>query len=191
MPHHGVCIHDMVYPRVGGGNLLPELNANINQGLSPRGRGKPICEVWIIEQKRSIPAWAGETQSGQSPRGAGRVYPRVGGGNMKTTTTRHKHEGLSPRGRGKPRFLVVGIVLARSIPAWAGETSSFQSPGRQCAVYPRVGGGNASRAWRIRNRRGLSPRGRGKRPNTDNHAFQYGSIPAWAGETNGAAAYFP
>ena len=70
-----------------------------------------------------------------------------------------------------------------SIPAWAGET--FLYPGRrgQLGVYPRVGGGNAALNSLSVPRRGLSPRGRGKRFSPGFPGRSFRSIPAWAGET--------
>ena len=50
-----------VYPRVGGGNLMPPANARNPAGLSPRGRGKPYNDVPDPPTIGSIPAWAGET----------------------------------------------------------------------------------------------------------------------------------
>ena len=92
-----------VYPRVGGGKRSGGLIAHID--------------------RRSIPAWAGETAAlgqaddygGVYPRvGGGKrrvktgrpavsgVYPRVGGGNDYKQEERPPNLGLSPRGRGKP-----------------------------------------------------------------------------------------
>ena len=50
-------------------------------------------------------------------------------------------------------------------------------------VYPRVGGGNQIRNFRVRMPVGLSPRGRGKLIATARALGVAGSIPAWAGET--------
>ena len=70
-----------------------------------------------------------------------------------------------------------------SIPAWAGETVKDTLLRAVYRVYPRVGGGNlCSRQLAIR-RRGLSPRGRGKRVRVKSSRLIIGSIPAWAGET--------
>ena len=54
------------------------------------------------------------------------------------------------------------MAAARSIPAWAGETSERTDEMRMCEVYPRVGGGNAAISFTILKKAGLSPRGRGK-----------------------------
>ncbi len=112
-----------------------------------------------------------------------RVYPRVGGGNLRDWAVAVKGQGLSPRGRGKLATLRKKNVVIRSIPAWAGETHTgiprFPPPG----VYPRVGGGNRRRPNCLRANWGLSPRGRGKPGDHPAKGEKAGSIPAWAGET--------
>ena len=50
-----------VYPRVGGGNHSQLREITFDQGLSPRGRGKPAMDAGRAVTLRSIPAWAGET----------------------------------------------------------------------------------------------------------------------------------
>ena len=96
--------------------------------------------------------------------------------------------GLSPRGRGKPtacRAAARRRRAHRSIPAWAGETPTQRRNGRKWRVYPRVGGGNELTDVLLRQKGGLSPRGRGKRRLEALGCDARGSIPAWAGETAG------
>ena len=50
-----------VYPRVGGGNLENVREGMPENGLSPRGRGKPSLRAFEGLLRGSIPAWAGET----------------------------------------------------------------------------------------------------------------------------------
>ena len=71
-----------------------------------------------------------------------------------------------------------------SIPAWAGETGGRISRPPLSRVYPRVGGGNKSRAGDEDDVAGLSPRGRGKHTQAHRRAERRRSIPAWAGETS-------
>ena len=71
-----------VYPRVGGGNWEWFGREFGREGLSPRGRGKPIQLQAGMFAVRSIPAWAGETRRRVSPFNDMKVYPRVGGGNL-------------------------------------------------------------------------------------------------------------
>ncbi len=94
-----------------------------------------------------------------------------------------RRSGLSPRGRGKPAVVWQRPRLARSIPAWAGETDRTGSSRGSPRVYPRVGGGNGLILSACEPAAGLSPRGRGKRSWRDMSAPRLRSIPAWAGET--------
>ena len=172
-----------VYPRVGGGNPAYRRPAACPAGLSPRGRGKHRFRVVHPFVGGSIPAWAGETVSGLAPPCPSSVYPRVGGGNIVGTPGWWGSYGLSPRGRGKQSKVSTGILLIRSIPAWAGETPVDSLSVRRWMVYPRVGGGNPPAALQRRPAGGLSPRGRGKRRRPALTALGRRSIPAWAGET--------
>ena len=132
-----------VYPRVGGGNLGLRGRRPVYFGLSPRGRGKLGRQSAKGCRLRSIPAWAGETLIICPMSWSLTVYPRVGGGNFWPGLPTRPAAGLSPRGRGKPKF-------ARPCH-------------RAGQVYPRVGGGNAPVNQVNNNANGLSPRGRGKR----------------------------
>ena len=131
-----------VYPRVGGGNRCKWRMPDLSTGLSPRGRGKPRLSVVHSGQRRSIPAWAGETPAIRCEYARIRVYPRVGGGNSSYSRAPQSLPGLSPRGRGKLSELWDTDSAGRSIPAWAGETTPSSCHPMQYAVYPRVGGGN-------------------------------------------------
>ena len=137
-------------------------------------------------QHRSIPAWAGETTP---PCARGRrtgVYPRVGGGNLRLRLHSVKLAGLSPRGRGKLKERNKSHHNLRSIPAWAGETRATSATCWLKQVYPRVGGGNLMTTPIVSGVGGLSPRGRGKLQRFKQSPLVSGSIPAWAGETNGS-----
>ena len=151
-----------VYPRVGGGNAVRICSSRVFFGLSPRGRGKPVQHGGPGSDSRSIPAWAGETWGGWGLGRGGKVYPRVGGGNLAARMAFISMGGLSPRGRGKLGIDITGLVAWRSIPAWAGETCGWAGWSWGCPVYPRVGGGNSHPRNCPLCTSGLSPRGRGK-----------------------------
>ena len=152
-------------------------------GLSPRGRGKPFGGAAAQRERRSIPAWAGETARTPNAMRRRRVYPRVGGGNDTPDAAATPLTGLSPRGRGKLSARISGVIASGSIPAWAGETWTCRGC-RTCGrVYPRVGGGNYNFPAGTTPEQGLSPRGRGKHARYARYASSTRSIPAWAGET--------
>ena len=176
---------------MGGGNTLIAARRIVSIGLSPRGRGKLGLSLRWARMRRSIPAWAGETRRRAYQRAAIGVYPRVGGGNDSRSRRLLSSGGLSPRGRGKPWFLIYAIIPHRSIPAWAGETRHDRGVCGQPGVYPRVGGGNTNRGIGGGGAYGLSPRGRGKPRTFARRRISRRSIPAWAGETicGGCGAY--
>ena len=152
------------------------------RGLSPRGRGNPVPppDLWIIAG--SIPAWAGEPGRHDRPARARTVYPRVGGGTIPIPRASSTAAGLSPRGRGNLLPSKGRPLPSRSIPAWAGEPSTYRFSLPSIAVYPRVGGGTRSIARINRVVIGLSPRGRGNPSAAFLFSLAAGSIPAWAGE---------
>ena len=133
---------------------------------------------------RSIPAWAGETPPTLASTDDQPVYPRVGGGNRRSSRPKRRLGGLSPRGRGKHFLAANADAARRSIPAWAGETCWRAIRLFGCAVYPRVGGGNHKPICGGNKACGLSPRGRGKQFAEIRPDIIWGSIPAWAGETS-------
>ena len=152
-----------VYPRVGGGNRSHGCGEYRRGGLSPRGRGKRHRRPGQPNLLRSIPAWAGETALVAVDFAQGKVYPRVGGGNVTAVQDSPTCSGLSPRGRGKLRWSLSILPKVRSIPAWAGETRPASNWSWRPTVYPRVGGGNNGYPAAALRDKGLSPRGRGKR----------------------------
>ena len=172
-----------VYPRVGGGNPVAVASAAAGVGLSPRGRGKLGGQRALGGVVWSIPAWAGETSPIPSLHARLRVYPRVGGGNLRNGNGPNVVAGLSPRGRGKHMWEAHCPPHVGSIPAWAGETRSAAERRSSGEVYPRVGGGNTYSATAVNGLQGLSPRGRGKPEEMLANPEIERSIPAWAGET--------
>ena len=168
---------------MGGGNPGGNQDRWLGVGLSPRGRGKHPAFYLADLGLRSIPAWAGETWRSMVKLRRQPVYPRVGGGNQPSRGKYIGEQGLSPRGRGKRHISLVRALVGGSIPAWAGETCRRELWGGPAEVYPRVGGGNLPIPIAKRNRHGLSPRGRGKLKGYLAGFLLFGSIPAWAGET--------
>ena len=66
----------------GRGTLSGDEALKAVLGLSPRGRGNLLFKRVGILNNGSIPAWAGEPDTGNADRGACEVYPRVGGGTL-------------------------------------------------------------------------------------------------------------
>ena len=89
----------------------------------------------------SIPAYAGEPDTGHASRLARGVYPRVCGGTAWERNGTVAVAGLSPRMRGNLYAQQSGAVLVGSIPAYAGEPSKRVRSLNLWRVYPRVCGG--------------------------------------------------
>ena len=153
----------MVYPRVCGGTGRAHCVAVQRRGLSPRVRGNPRGRRRSTATPWSIPACAGEPHGCQYMRVQPLVYPRVCGGTRPGTTGRAELEGLSPRVRGNPLPLSDSRLIVGSIPACAGEPSSFCRSLCGVEVYPRVCGGTVVQRDLDGCAAGLSPRVRGNR----------------------------
>ena len=112
-------------------------------GLSPRVRGNLQRPQLDAGSRRSIPACAGEPCGQPSDAQHQRVYPRVCGGTLTARMTEVKGRGLSPRVRGNLLLAALTPILARSIPACAGEPVERMPDIHAKRVYPRVCGGTS------------------------------------------------
>ena len=113
-----------VHPRACGGNRAVGVFACLENGPSPRVRGKPGCADCGRRGSGSIPARAGETFRLPLPYTAPTVHPRACGGNRGAGVCARFRCGPSPRVRGKRAHPVKGGMPRGSIPARAGETPS-------------------------------------------------------------------
>ena len=91
------------HPRVGGENPHLVSVVHMDEGSSPRGRGKLDRDVREGVGCGLIPAWAGKTQIKTIIGAAKTAHPRVGGENLCDGLEVVGVAGSSPRGRGKPR----------------------------------------------------------------------------------------
>ena len=69
------------HPRAGGENSGVGSLREVDEGSSPRGRGKPFPGVAAPATRRLIPARAGKTQSSHLRPSSRRAHPRAGGEN--------------------------------------------------------------------------------------------------------------
>ena len=171
------------HPRVGGENGTVEVAAWLDDGSSPRGRGKPRRTDVHTVPRRLIPAWAGKTCDRCGWAVPEAAHPRVGGENQEAVLAIRRAAGSSPRGRGKPQVPPLLRDGFRLIPAWAGKTSDGYGHNWTSRAHPRVGGENAEIGARTPAATGSSPRGRGKRGRRREGRNLRGLIPAWAGKT--------
>ena len=171
-----------VYPRVCGGTAALRSAGDKVGGLSPRMRGNPNLACFRHIRRRSIPAYAGEPWPGRVITRPAQVYPRVCGGTGQRGRVRQSGGGLSPRMRGNRPLQRHDLPRPGSIPAYAGEPSSYQWMPPARMVYPRVCGGTGLDAYGFAHPGGLSPRMRGNRTRCLRLRASGRSIPAYAGE---------
>ena len=154
-------------------------------GPSPRVRGIPSESVPASNDRRSIPAGAGNPRPAESPRRGSRVHPRGCGESCRPRPPRRPGPGPSPRVRGI--LLAVGAPPRHrgSIPAGAGNPpSAIRSPNRG-TVHPRGCGESRLAAARHGEEHGPSPRVRGILLRRSQEGRTDGSIPAGAGNPEG------
>ena len=180
-----------VYPRVCGGTNGFGATRRARKGLSPRMRGNQPDIPGVDDNRRSIPAYAGEPIGVSWGKDSVVVYPRVCGGTHPANPHPTAQLGLSPRMRGNHTRYGRVPPSAGSIPAYAGEPWGRSMPAMASGVYPRVCGGTAWNRAGIIGRAGLSPRMRGNHCNGQTWGRSIRSIPAYAGEpSRGRAVVF-
>ena len=113
----------------------------------------------------------------------GWAHPRVCGENKELEFYEPAQLGSSPRVQGKPCLRRPGRRTHRLIPACAGKTLALWRFRASFRAHPRVCGENHYRVSVDCNRRGSSPRVRGKLNVWQNLQARVGLIPACAGKT--------
>ena len=114
-----------VYPRPRGGTALRAARRAGVVGLSPPTRGNRAELSFADSAEGSIPAHAGEPASPLSTCRRRAVYPRPRGGTSIFMPSKVAASGLSPPTRGNRPSRGETGVLRRSIPAHAGEPSTY------------------------------------------------------------------
>ena len=90
--------------------------------------------------------------------------------------------------RGKPRRQKILRPPPRNIPAYAGKTSVSIMMRHVPREHPRVCGENTHSQDQRKEKKGTSPRMRGKRAQSRSYAYSIGNIPAYAGKTPAPAS---
>ena len=130
------------HPRACGANAAAGRIRTLRRGSSPRMRGKPHQRVMPPAGRRIIPAHAGQTRALARPDQRRTDHPRACGANSSGAFSMIRLIGSSPRMRGKRVGSVPVGILARIIPAHAGQTQSHQRNGKEDADHPRACGAN-------------------------------------------------
>ena len=129
-----------VHPRVCGEHLRHSTRRSVLAGSSPRVRGTRILATGDLDDKRFIPACAGNTiytTRGNLPIS---VHPRVCGEHSSAPDRIQPDFGSSPRVRGTRITRMIQPLRHRFIPACAGNTFYRWCTGFNIAVHPRVCG---------------------------------------------------
>ena len=159
-----------VYPRAYGETAVPEPEAPLAPGLSPRLRGNQLPDILPGGRVRSIPAPTGKPSTLPRAPACGRVYPRAYGETPDRRPRLLLALGLSPRLRGNQHHGQDHGKPDRSIPAPTGKPYGL--------TVERWDAG------------GLSPRLRGNRMVSHHNTGTPRSIPRAYGETCAAIRYF-
>ena len=146
-------------------------------------RGKLLHGVAHFEQVRIIPARAGQTCAAPCLSGALPDHPRACGANRFPSPRGIASLGSSPRVRGKPGHVLFEERARRIIPARAGQTGRRWLKRQRGPDHPRACGANFRGHLFGLERRGSSPRVRGKRPAARPTRPPTRIIPARAGQT--------
>ena len=113
------------HPRVCGENFRRGRGRFRCGGSSPRVRGKLKPRLQVSFSAGLIPACAGKTMMPLIALDRTGAHPRVCGENIVAGSEFKRHEGSSPRVRGKRAVECAGHVIAGLIPACAGKTIEF------------------------------------------------------------------
>ena len=130
-------------------------------GSSPRMRGTPPWSPRSRGRAGIIPAYAGNTSSGQVLDLTYRDHPRVCGEHLEPSPVQNSTAGSSPRMRGTPVSLSSIVNTRGIIPAYAGNTLAAQSSKSSTGDHPRVCGEHLSAMSFVVFIGGSSPRMRG------------------------------
>ena len=172
-----------VHPRVCGEHG-PELdNDSGPYGSSPRLRGTLGGIVGGQGDGRFIPAFAGNTCAPTTRRSRETVHPRVCGEHSACQSSFPSSCGSSPRLRGTLVVVCSLGIIARFIPAFAGNTTLWSSSSFSCLVHPRVCGEHTWSGGLSNWAFGSSPRLRGTHGPRGRADAGDRFIPAFAGNT--------
>ena len=115
--------HDLGdHPRLRGEHVVADDSSEVSVGSSPLARGAPGGLVDEVREAGIIPACAGSTTTGTSPRSAPRDHTRLRGEHPEPRVTCAGVKGSSPLARGAPIPAPAAALAAGIIPACAGST---------------------------------------------------------------------
>ena len=139
-----LCGHNRprAHPRACGENPWNIFSQYINEGSSPRMRGKLWHALFLFARFGLIPAHAGKTQRWNEPTYCYWAHPRACGENTFPREDGGADGGSSPRMRGKPPRFQLTAHAVRLIPAHAGKTMARAKNSGLARAHPRACGEN-------------------------------------------------
>ena len=152
-------------------------------GSSPLARGTRWPPRTGRAGRRFIPARAGNTQAEDRARRPMPVHPRSRGEHYGGRGSGKSHFGSSPLARGTPLVIVVPAIIARFIPARAGNTRCHCRRRPPRPVHPRSRGEHSQGPTGVGCADGSSPLARGTPVLTGGGRAGYRFSPARAGNT--------
>ena len=182
-PISSTCLEPQDHPRACGANSEAELDKVISQGSSPRMRGKRGQHRVLCAGSWIIPAHAGQTSHHPRIAVPATDHPRACGANVMWHHSDARHNGSSPRMRGKPYVPLDMKPADRIIPAHAGQTRNCGILSALSSDHPRACGANQKTQQTAPCQCGSSPRMRGKLVAPIDLTQQARIIPAHAGQT--------
>ena len=172
-----------VHPRSRGEHAGTEGGGNVTYGSSPLARGTLPPERPAGQDRRFIPARAGNTNSPGDACMWWTVHPRSRGEHLRRQFGLAPDLGSSPLARGTPSSGLFRGAGLRFIPARAGNTPWPARSGSSKTVHPRSRGEHAGEDARRLATAGSSPLARGTRIERRPRLGEQRFIPARAGNT--------
>ena len=133
-----------VHPRMRGERRKLDVMRKFSSGSSPHARGTLTAGVAMSQDRRFIPACAGNASPRQRPLCLLSVHPRMRGERIGNGSTIAHSAGSSPHARGTLFLTCENVRVPRFIPACAGNARSLRTPRRRPTVHPRMRGERTS-----------------------------------------------
>ena len=171
------------HPRECGADTEIPFENLAGQGSSPRVRGRPKIDATLGRSNGLIPASAGQTARTHTCVTADGAHPRECGADYACFTFHPAEAGSSPRVRGRRGWHSTDQYELGLIPASAGQTEHLAMSPERPRAHPRECGADDRPVSAWWDRRGSSPRVRGRLGLLHRRCFLPGLIPASAGQT--------
>ena len=150
------------HPRIRGTNGRYNYFQLLTEGSSPHTRDKFRVESQGREQKRIIPAYAGQILRTCNTPSCSWDHPRIRGTNMSIFGFTNQTPGSSPHTRDKLIFHQKKALECGIIPAYAGQILDYLVFGDESWDHPRIRGTNLYIHSPLPRRAGSSPHTRDK-----------------------------